>query len=128
MPSLQEADVERQRWTWAWALDDEHPPPSSIVSRRDTAEARRLARVADLSVEQEESKLSGNMLWSVLVNFLTVHPRHKQEQDDDGGGNDEGRPRPDDEAVRTQKGSILQRLKSFGSKPTGHGLAQDASN
>lgn len=24
-------------WTWSWALDDEVPPPSSIVARGDTA-------------------------------------------------------------------------------------------
>lgn len=24
-------------WTWSWALDDENPPPSSIVARGDTA-------------------------------------------------------------------------------------------
>ena len=28
-------------WSMSWALDGENPPPSSIVSRRDTAEARR---------------------------------------------------------------------------------------
>lgn len=28
-------------WNMSWALDGENPPPSSIVSRRDTAEARR---------------------------------------------------------------------------------------
>lgn len=31
---------------WSWALsEDENPPPSSIVSRRDTKEARKLAKV-----------------------------------------------------------------------------------
>ncbi|GJJ08602.1 hypothetical protein Clacol_002821 [Clathrus columnatus] len=58
-------------WVWSWAVDGERPPASSIVSRRDTAEARLLARIADQSVEQQESKLSGNRLWTVLANFLT---------------------------------------------------------
>ena len=34
-------------WSLAWALDaDEHPPPSSLVARRDVAEALALARGA----------------------------------------------------------------------------------
>ncbi|EPQ55203.1 lipase/ esterase, partial [Gloeophyllum trabeum ATCC 11539] len=62
-------------WSWAWALDgDEHPPPSSIVSRRDTEEARQLAKIADQSVLPEERSMSGNNLWTVIVNFLTVTP------------------------------------------------------
>ncbi|KAK7036461.1 hypothetical protein VNI00_011658 [Paramarasmius palmivorus] len=60
-------------WSWAWALDsDEHPPPSSIVSRRDTSEALELARIADHAVLQEDGgALSGNNLWSVISNVLT---------------------------------------------------------
>jgi hypothetical protein len=53
-------------WTLAWALDaDERPPPSSIVARRDTAEALKLARVADKAVLESERTLSANNLWSV---------------------------------------------------------------
>ncbi|KAG1746357.1 hypothetical protein EDB19DRAFT_1631628 [Suillus lakei] len=60
-------------WSWAWALDvDERPPPSSIVSRRDTDEARRLARIADQAVLQEHSQMSANSLWAVIVDFLTI--------------------------------------------------------
>lgn len=62
-------------WNWSWALDeDEHPPPSSIVSRRDTWEARQLAMIADL---MPESTISGNNLWQHLVTFLTVTPDRK---------------------------------------------------
>lgn len=60
---------------WAWALDaDERPPPSSIVARRDTHEAVELARIADQAVLADESLLSGNSLWSLMANFLTVVP------------------------------------------------------
>ena len=65
------------QWNWAWALDEEEdPPPSSIVSRRDTEEARKLAEVADQAVlgEDHSSSISGNSLWSVIVNFLTATP------------------------------------------------------
>lgn len=62
-------------WGWAWALDeDEDPPPSSIVSRRDTEEARKLAEVADQAVLGPDQTFSGNNLWAVVVNFLTVTP------------------------------------------------------
>jgi hypothetical protein len=62
-------------WTLAWALDaDERPPPSSIVARRDTAEALKLARVADKAVLASERTLSANNLWSVVVGFLTASP------------------------------------------------------
>lgn len=57
-------------WGWAWA--DERPPPSSIVSRRDTDESRRLARIADQSVLQDDARLNGNSLWAAIVNFLTT--------------------------------------------------------
>jgi hypothetical protein len=63
------------RWNWAWALDEgEDPPPSSIVSRRDTEEARKLAEVADQAVLGEDHLISGNNLWSIVVNFLTATP------------------------------------------------------
>ncbi|KAJ3873324.1 hypothetical protein F5051DRAFT_506589 [Lentinula edodes] len=65
-------------WSWSWALDNnEHPPPSSLVARRDTHEALMLARVADQGVLQDEqgggvsAAMSGNNLWSVVVGFLT---------------------------------------------------------
>jgi hypothetical protein len=51
---------------------DEHPPPGSIVARRDTQEALRLAHVADKAVLTSESALSANHLWNVVVGFLTT--------------------------------------------------------
>ncbi|RXW24937.1 hypothetical protein EST38_g897 [Candolleomyces aberdarensis] len=62
-------------WSWAWALDEhENPPPTSIVSRRDTEEARKLAEVADLAILGTPRTFSGNNLWSIVVNFFTVTP------------------------------------------------------
>ncbi|EJD46838.1 alpha/beta-hydrolase [Auricularia subglabra TFB-10046 SS5] len=59
----------------SWYLDgDENPPPSSLVARRDTAEARRLGMIADQSLSQEETRLSGNSLWSAVANFLSTSP------------------------------------------------------
>jgi hypothetical protein len=73
-------------WTLAWALDaDERPPPSSIVARRDTAEALKLARVADKAVLASERTLSANNLWSVVVGFLTTSPDEHPKVPRDGG-------------------------------------------
>ncbi|KAJ7125142.1 Alpha/Beta hydrolase protein [Mycena epipterygia] len=74
-------------WSWAWALDaNENPPPSSIVSRRDTQEALRLARIADHPMMQsEEHQMSANNLWSVMVNFLTATPDKEKKKTEDGG-------------------------------------------
>lgn len=67
--------IDSAHWSWAWVLDEhERPPPSSITSRRDTAEARRLAKIADESVFQNDKSLSGNNFWSLVVNFFTVMP------------------------------------------------------
>lgn len=66
-------------WNMAWALDeDERPPPSSIVARRDTEEALKLARVADEVVLASERTLSANNLWSVVVNCLTDTPDKRE--------------------------------------------------
>ncbi|KIY46189.1 alpha/beta-hydrolase [Fistulina hepatica ATCC 64428] len=66
-------------WSWAWILDEhEIPPPSSIVSRRDTAEARELALVADqAAVPQRETILNANTLWGILVGALTTSKEKK---------------------------------------------------
>ncbi|KAG9045790.1 hypothetical protein FS837_005652 [Tulasnella sp. UAMH 9824] len=62
-----------RQWKWGWALEGETPPPSSIVARGDTDEARRLGQFADrqLGPGDEEHSLSGNNLWSVVVEALT---------------------------------------------------------
>jgi hypothetical protein len=62
-------------WSWAWVhAGDENPPPAALVARRDTAEARRLSKIADEAVEEKERILSGNNLWTIIVNTLTKGP------------------------------------------------------
>jgi len=69
------SDQSTSSWNMAWALDeDERPPPSSIVARRDTEEALKLARVADRAVLASERTLSANNLWNVIVGFLMATP------------------------------------------------------
>jgi hypothetical protein len=69
--------INSANWSWAWVVaGDENPPPSSIVARRDTAEARRLSKIADDAVEEKESRISGNNLWAMIVNALTSGPEH----------------------------------------------------
>ena len=77
---IQEGLISAGSWPWAWALDvDEAPPPSSIVARRDTEEARRLMRIADQALLMDEDTMSGNHLWNVIVKFLTKSPdKHRQ--------------------------------------------------
>ncbi|KZV82439.1 alpha/beta-hydrolase [Exidia glandulosa HHB12029] len=64
-----------------WYLDpSEVPPSSSLVARRDTAEARRLGMIADYSLSQEETRLSGNSLWSAVANFLSTTPENEKKK------------------------------------------------
>jgi hypothetical protein len=74
-----DGSIDPGHWSWAWVLDEqERPPPSSIASRRDTTEARRLAKIADECVFPNDKTLSGNNFWSLVVNFLTVTPDRDQ--------------------------------------------------
>jgi hypothetical protein len=66
-------------WNMAWALDeDERPPPSSIVARRDTEEALKLARIADKAVLASERTISANNLWNVIIGFLMASPEERK--------------------------------------------------
>jgi hypothetical protein len=68
-------------WNMAWALDeDERPPPSSIVARRDTEEALKLARIADKAVLASEHTLSANNLWNVIISFLMASPEERKKK------------------------------------------------
>jgi hypothetical protein len=99
-------------WTLAWALDaDERPPPSSIVARRDTTEALKLARVADQAVLASERTLSANNLWSVIVGFLTASPdEHPRTRSD----------RVHVVGARTSRlGSLIRRKRDSASASTG---------
>jgi len=91
-------DLSTGAWGWAWA--DERPPPSSIVSRRDTDESRRLARIADQSVLQDQAHVDSNSLWAAIVNFLTASPPKEH-------------PASDSEAVDTRvERTVIKKSKS----------------
>nr|GAT56166.1 predicted protein [Mycena chlorophos] len=98
-------------WSWAWALDsNENPPPSSIVSRRDTAEALRLARIADQPMFQtDEHSMSGNNLWTVLVNFLTAHPRKDKQKSGEKDEEEDNTTKP----ATSEKPPIPKRKSTF---------------
>lgn len=95
-----------------WELDtDERPPPSSIVARRDTDEALRLARVADKAVLTSEQVLSANNLWNVVVGFLTASPSDRQKARSVGGGSTASV-----QVVGAQMGKTARLVSFFGRK------------
>lgn len=103
-------------WSWAWALDgDERPPPSSIVARRDTEEARRLGKIADQSIMPQENPMSGNNLWQVLVNFLSATPDRGKPKDVDDKTSETTEKTEGEDRVgrRGRSGSKLGRLISL---------------
>ncbi|KAJ9106187.1 hypothetical protein QFC21_001331 [Naganishia friedmannii] len=64
--------------SWAWALQDEVPPPSAIVGRRDTSEAMALARMADRMTD-EGMQLGALSLWTAMASFFSKadsDPKH----------------------------------------------------
>ena len=95
-----------------WELDaDERPPPSSIVARRDTDEALRLARVADKAVLASEQALSANNLWNVVVGFLSASSSDRQKARSDGGT-----PGASIQVVGAQMGKTARLASFFGRK------------
>jgi len=98
-------------WTWAWVIDGkERPPPSSIVARRDTEEARRLARFADVPLGEEESSLNANNLWSVLLNFLGSQSSKSQGGEEETGKEEKGNGEQGREKVSKRKAKFLSRF------------------
>lgn len=80
------AGEEDWSWGWAWALDGEVPPPSAIVSRRDTvspfamtgkistddqSEARKLALMADRLDSAKPTSIGGLSIWVALATFFS---------------------------------------------------------
>ena len=118
-------------WNLAWALDaDERPPPSSIIARRDTEEALKLARVADKAVLASEHALSANNLWGVVVGFLTAtpdDPRHAARSDGSGGGSS-SRARAHVVGARTGRlGSFFRRKGRSEGSASASGSGQSSS-
>ncbi|GAA5859683.1 hypothetical protein JCM1840_006408 [Sporobolomyces johnsonii] len=62
-----------------WNLHGEHPPPSSIAARKDTGEARRLAK----TLEEHYSRLHALNLWSEIHDVVGHLPRQRQHTTDD---------------------------------------------
>ncbi|KAF9071674.1 hypothetical protein BDP27DRAFT_1418782 [Rhodocollybia butyracea] len=127
--SIKTALLASSGWSWSWALDqNEHPPPSSLVARRDTHEALMLARIADQAVLQDEQvgglegAMTGNNLWSLVVGYLTP-----------GGGSDAvgtGSGREKENIEREREGvtpeSTPSRWKGKAKADADHGTANEA--
>ncbi|WVQ99705.1 hypothetical protein IAU59_006846 [Kwoniella sp. CBS 9459] len=64
-------DILDQSWSWTWALNGEAPPPSAVVSRRDFAEARQLALMADRLDSAHDSSFHGLTIWVGLASFFS---------------------------------------------------------
>ncbi|KAK8864674.1 hypothetical protein IAR55_001926 [Kwoniella newhampshirensis] len=64
-------DILDQSWSWTWALNGEAPPPGAIVSRRDFAEARQLALMADRLDSSHSTPLHGLSIWVGLAAFFS---------------------------------------------------------
>jgi hypothetical protein len=108
--------------SWAWALDEERPPPSSIAARRDTTEARTLAHVADRAVD---GAVSGNTLWSFITTFLTAGPgnvsdsstRDAKEEIEKLRDNAERKEREEDRGGRGRKSTLSATVAKLFDRP-----------
>ncbi|WVR06766.1 hypothetical protein IAU60_003801 [Kwoniella sp. DSM 27419] len=67
----EDLDVADQSWSWTWALNGEAPPPSAVVSRRDFAEARQLALMADRLDSSHDTSFHGLSIWVGLAGFFS---------------------------------------------------------
>ncbi|WVQ67321.1 uncharacterized protein L199_005517 [Kwoniella botswanensis] len=66
-----ESGVTETAESWNWALNGESPPPSAIISRRDFAEARQLALMADRLDSSHNTSLHGLSIWVGLASFFS---------------------------------------------------------
>ncbi|TFY61715.1 hypothetical protein EVJ58_g4334 [Rhodofomes roseus] len=123
---IQEGLISAGSWPWAWALDvDEAPPPSSIVARRDTEEARRLMRIADQAFLMDEHTMSGNHLWNVIVEFLTKSPdKHGRGRDSKSVEKGEG----EKDAAREEPDTRPSRFSRFLAKRRGRSKSAEKAS
>jgi hypothetical protein len=68
-----------ETWAWNWALDDELPPPSAVVSRRDLPEGRTLALQADRIDAAGDSELNMLSVWVILAQLFSTGESEKVE-------------------------------------------------
>ncbi|BEJ16390.1 hypothetical protein CspHIS471_0509950 [Cutaneotrichosporon sp. HIS471] len=66
-----------ETWAWNWALDDELPPPSAIVSRRDLPEGRTLALQADRIDAAGDSEVNLLSAWVILAQLFSAGEKEK---------------------------------------------------
>ncbi|GAA5946989.1 hypothetical protein JCM3765_002103 [Sporobolomyces pararoseus] len=65
-----------------WDLHGEHPPPSSIAARKDTMEARKLAK----TLEEHYSRLHALALWSEIHDVVGHAPRENSTSSSNSNG------------------------------------------
>ncbi|CAK9781177.1 alpha/beta-hydrolase [Cutaneotrichosporon oleaginosum] len=69
-----------ETWAWGWALEDERPPPSAIVSRRDLPEGRALALLADRIDAPGDSELNLLSVWVILAQLFSTGEKEGVEE------------------------------------------------
>ncbi|WOO81222.1 AB hydrolase superfamily protein [Vanrija pseudolonga] len=73
--------VPDETWYWQWALHNEAPPPSAIVSRRDLPEGRKLALMADRIESKDGSGSFTLPIWVALNSFFSDASDRKKVHD-----------------------------------------------
>ncbi|GAA5905176.1 uncharacterized protein JCM6883_006308 [Sporobolomyces salmoneus] len=68
---MDHVDEEAEETGGIWDLHGENPPPSSIAARKDTSEARKLAK----TLEEHYSRLHALALWSEIHDVVGHAPR-----------------------------------------------------
>ncbi|BGP52936.1 hypothetical protein JCM8202v2_000493 [Rhodotorula sphaerocarpa] len=69
--------------TAPWSLDGENPPPSSLAGRKDTIEARKLAKVLD----EHYSRFTALNIWANVHDAVTRGPLGRQSVPEDSPRN-----------------------------------------